>query len=60
MDQTGSARSYPTSTIARCGKERKAQGPETFSKPDYTGEGRRNGVTVLLQPLRQIPSNTDS
>eukprot|EP00955_Chlamydomonas_euryale_P111867 366095-Chlamydomonas_euryale.AAC.12 len=28
MDQTGSARSYPTSTTARCGKERKAQRPE--------------------------------
>eukprot|EP00955_Chlamydomonas_euryale_P077257 362899-Chlamydomonas_euryale.AAC.2 len=28
MDQTGSAGSYPTSTTARCGKERKAQGPE--------------------------------
>eukprot|EP00955_Chlamydomonas_euryale_P039766 351497-Chlamydomonas_euryale.AAC.1 len=26
---TGSARSYPTSTTATCGKERKAQGPET-------------------------------
>eukprot|EP00955_Chlamydomonas_euryale_P083518 363866-Chlamydomonas_euryale.AAC.4 len=28
MDQTALARSYPTSTTARCGKERKAQGPE--------------------------------
>eukprot|EP00955_Chlamydomonas_euryale_P035521 350149-Chlamydomonas_euryale.AAC.12 len=28
MDQTGSARSHPTSTAARCGKERKAQRPE--------------------------------
>eukprot|EP00955_Chlamydomonas_euryale_P091537 364631-Chlamydomonas_euryale.AAC.20 len=28
MDQTGSARSYPTSTTARCRRERKAQGPE--------------------------------
>eukprot|EP00955_Chlamydomonas_euryale_P041574 352032-Chlamydomonas_euryale.AAC.3 len=28
MDQTGSARSYPTSTTAWCGKERKAQRPE--------------------------------
>eukprot|EP00955_Chlamydomonas_euryale_P000294 3492-Chlamydomonas_euryale.AAC.1 len=28
MDQTGITRSYPTSTTARCGKDRKAQGPE--------------------------------
>eukprot|EP00955_Chlamydomonas_euryale_P000470 5412-Chlamydomonas_euryale.AAC.1 len=28
MDQTGSARSYPTSTTVRCRRERKGQGPE--------------------------------
>eukprot|EP00955_Chlamydomonas_euryale_P032996 346449-Chlamydomonas_euryale.AAC.1 len=28
MDQTGSTRSYPTSTTVRCRKERKAQRPE--------------------------------
>eukprot|EP00955_Chlamydomonas_euryale_P108972 365896-Chlamydomonas_euryale.AAC.4 len=28
MDQTGSTRSYPTSTTARCRKDRNAQGPE--------------------------------
>eukprot|EP00955_Chlamydomonas_euryale_P061011 357884-Chlamydomonas_euryale.AAC.1 len=28
MDQTGSARSYPASTTARCRKDKKAQGPE--------------------------------
>eukprot|EP00955_Chlamydomonas_euryale_P088642 364398-Chlamydomonas_euryale.AAC.18 len=34
MDQTGSARSYPTSTTARCGKERKARGPEKECRPE--------------------------
>eukprot|EP00955_Chlamydomonas_euryale_P054277 355767-Chlamydomonas_euryale.AAC.1 len=28
MDQTGSTRSFLTSTTARCRKDRKAQGPE--------------------------------
>eukprot|EP00955_Chlamydomonas_euryale_P050560 354583-Chlamydomonas_euryale.AAC.2 len=28
MDQMGATRSYPSSTIARCRRERKAQGPE--------------------------------
>eukprot|EP00955_Chlamydomonas_euryale_P060022 357581-Chlamydomonas_euryale.AAC.1 len=32
MDQTGSTRSYPTTTTARCGKDRKAQGPETLCR----------------------------
>eukprot|EP00955_Chlamydomonas_euryale_P116758 366437-Chlamydomonas_euryale.AAC.4 len=37
MDQTGSPRSYPTSTTARCRKDRKAQGPEK----DRTNPGVR-------------------
>eukprot|EP00955_Chlamydomonas_euryale_P112856 366167-Chlamydomonas_euryale.AAC.6 len=39
MDQTGSTRSYPTSTTARCRKDRKAQAPEKdmFARTRRTG-----------------------
>eukprot|EP00955_Chlamydomonas_euryale_P088515 364387-Chlamydomonas_euryale.AAC.9 len=49
MDQTGSARSYPSSTTARCRRERKAQGPEngqTKARNSHKGcrtKGRRMG-----------------
>eukprot|EP00955_Chlamydomonas_euryale_P080734 363464-Chlamydomonas_euryale.AAC.6 len=39
MDQTGSARSYPTSTTARCRRDRKAQGPERTK----TRKGKKKG-----------------
>eukprot|EP00955_Chlamydomonas_euryale_P075823 362458-Chlamydomonas_euryale.AAC.3 len=43
MDQMGSTRSYPTSTTARCRKDRKAQGPE-MSTGQRCNEGMCNKV----------------
>eukprot|EP00955_Chlamydomonas_euryale_P099849 365247-Chlamydomonas_euryale.AAC.16 len=40
MDQTGAASSYPTSTTARCIRERKAQGPEKEQTKTRNGQVR--------------------
>eukprot|EP00955_Chlamydomonas_euryale_P039259 351341-Chlamydomonas_euryale.AAC.2 len=52
MDQTGSTRSYPTSTTARCRKERKAQRPEKDAQLcgnawERTMEGKGLGSTAI-------------
>eukprot|EP00955_Chlamydomonas_euryale_P068395 360114-Chlamydomonas_euryale.AAC.1 len=46
MDQTGSARSYPTSRTARCRRDRKAQGPEKGRRTQGTDrrEAGRKGT----------------
>eukprot|EP00955_Chlamydomonas_euryale_P116467 366418-Chlamydomonas_euryale.AAC.2 len=49
MDQTGSARSYPTSTTARCGEERKAQGPEIESNGVGEGSLSRSRLADFLE-----------
>eukprot|EP00955_Chlamydomonas_euryale_P012495 134510-Chlamydomonas_euryale.AAC.1 len=53
MDQTGSARSYPTSTTARCGEERKAQGPETGSWV-WGRVGTRAWISFVGQVRRRL------
>eukprot|EP00955_Chlamydomonas_euryale_P090290 364528-Chlamydomonas_euryale.AAC.3 len=48
MDQTGATRSYPTSTIARCRKERRAQRPEKDrTKQQKTKPWRRNLIRLM-------------
>eukprot|EP00955_Chlamydomonas_euryale_P072269 361335-Chlamydomonas_euryale.AAC.15 len=42
MDQTGSARSYPMSTSARCRRERKEQGPEKGRKKGNRTKGKQD------------------
>eukprot|EP00955_Chlamydomonas_euryale_P042822 352422-Chlamydomonas_euryale.AAC.6 len=56
MDQTGSARSYPTSTTARCGKERKAQRPEkdrTKQQKNLKEKGRKGEKKKEKDPRKR-------
>eukprot|EP00955_Chlamydomonas_euryale_P109324 365924-Chlamydomonas_euryale.AAC.5 len=59
MHQTGSARSCPTSTTARCGRKGRHKGRKQFSKPDCTGEGRSQGTgrPKLIMPVQHGPNH---